>query len=64
MVLINKLKRDSRGIGLVEVLWKFCAVVINCWIKSSVVRHDALHGFRTGTTTATATLEAKLVQQL
>ena len=66
MVLTLKGKGKYRGIGLVEVLWKFCAVVVNCCLKMIVVLHDALHGFRTlrGTATSTATLEAKLSQKL
>ena len=66
MVLTLKGKGKYRGIGLVEVLWKFCAVVVNCCLKTIVVLHDALHGFRTlrGTATSTATLEAKLSQKL
>ena len=49
---------------MVEVLWKVCAVVVNCWLKRSVVLHNALHGFRTGREMWTATLESKLDQQL
>ena len=44
-------------IGLVEVVWKVCTAVVNCRIKRSVTLHDALHGFRAGRGTATATLE-------
>ena len=51
-------------IGLVELVWKVCAEVINCRIKRSVMLHEALHGFRTGRGTGTATLEVKLAQQL
>ena len=34
------------GIGIVEVLWKVCSVLVNCLLKRSVVLHVALHGFR------------------
>ena len=64
MVFIPKWKGDYRGIGLVEVLQKVCAGVVNCWIKSSVMLNDTIHGFRTGRGTGTATLEAKLSQNL
>ena len=64
MVLILKEEGGYRGIGLVEVLWKFCVVVVNCRLKSSGVLHDTLHVFRTGRGTATATLESKLYQKL
>ena len=51
-----------RGIGIVEVLWKVCSVVVNCWLKSSVVLHHALHGFIEGR--GTANMEANLAHQL
>ena len=56
--------RSYRGIGLVEVLWKVFSVVVNCWLKISVVLHDALHGFREGRGAGTATLEANMAQYL
>ena len=56
MVLIPKGKGEYRGIGLVEVLWKVCAVVVNCWLNRSVVIQDALHRFRSGRETWTTTL--------
>ena len=48
MVLIPKGKGGYRAIGLVEVLWKVCAVVVNFWLKRRVVLHDTLHRFRAG----------------
>ena len=38
--------------------------VVNCWLKRSVILHDALHAFRAGRGTVTATLEEKLVHKL
>ena len=64
LVLIPKGKGDYRGIGLVEVMWKVVAVILNCRLTSSITFHDVLHGFRAGRGTGTATLEAKLLQQL
>ena len=64
MILISKVKGEYRGIGIVEVLWKVCSVVVNCQLKRSVVLHDALHGFREGIGTGTETLDAKLAQHL
>ena len=64
VVLIPKGKNDYRGIGLVEVMWKVVAVIINRRFTSSITYHDVLHGFRAGRGTGTATLEAKLIQQL
>ena len=64
VVLIPKGKKDYRGTGLVEVMWKVVAAILNCRFTSSITYHDALHGFRAGRGTGTATLEAKLLQQL
>ena len=64
VVLIPKGKGDYRGIGLVEVMWKVVAVILNRRFTSSITFHDVLHGFRVGHITGTATLEAKLIQKL
>ena len=40
------------------------AVVVNCCLKRSVKLHDALHGFRKGWGTRTATLESKMAHHL
>ena len=50
------------GIVLVEVVWKVVAAILNRRFTSSITYHDALHGFRAGRGTGTATLEAKLLQ--
>ena len=55
---------DFRGIDLVEIMWKAIYGIINRQILSSIQFHDALYGFCTGRETGTATLEAKLIQQL
>ena len=59
VVLIPKGKKDYRGIGLVEVVWKVMAAILNRRFTSSITYHDDLHGFRAGRGTGTATLEAK-----
>ena len=41
VVLIPKMKGDYRGIGLVEVMWKVVAVILNCRFTSSMTFHDA-----------------------
>ena len=64
VVLTPKGKKDYRGISLVEVVWKVVAAILNRRFTSSITYHDALHGFRAGRGTGTATLEAKLIQQL
>ena len=47
-----------------EVMWKVVAAILNCRFTSSITYHDALHGLRSGRGMGTATLEAKLLQQL
>ena len=47
-----------------EVMWKVVAVILNRRFTSSIAFHDVLHGFRAGRSMGTATLEAKLIQQL
>ena len=39
-------------------------MVVNCWLKISVVLNEALQGFREGRGMGTATLEANMAQQL
>ena len=40
------------------------AVILHCRLTTGLKLHDALHGFREGRGTGTATLEANLLQQL
>ena len=61
---VSDMIRVIQGVVLVEVLWKVISGIINCLISSSVQFHDALHGFCAGRGTRTATLEAKLLQQI
>ena len=62
--LIPEGKGDYRGIGLVEVMWKVVADILNRRPTASITFHEFLHGIRAGCGTGTATLEAKLLQQL
>ena len=64
VVLIPKGNEEYRGIGLVEVTWKVVAAILHCRLTTAIPYHDTLHGFRAGRGTGTATLEAKLLQQL
>ena len=64
MVLITKGKREYRGIGLVETIWKVCTSIINSWLRSYIVLHDVLRGFRQGREICTAIIEAKLEQKM
>ena len=49
---------------MVEVTWKVVAAILHCRLTTAITYHDKLHGFRAGRGTGTATLEAKLLQQL
>ena len=64
VVLIPKGKGEFRGIGLVEVTWKIMTVILHRRLMTGIQLHDVLHGFREGRGTGTATLDAKLLQQL
>ena len=64
VVLIPKGEKDYRGIGLVEVMLKVVAAIINRRFTASITYHDFIHGFRAGRGTGTATLEAKILQKL
>ena len=64
VVLIPKGKKDYQGIGLMEVMWKVVVAILNRCFTASITYHDALHGFRAGRSTGTATLEANLLHQL
>ena len=61
VVLIPKGEKDYRGIGLVEVMWKIVAAILNRRFTASIIYHDFLDGFRAGRGTGTATLESKLL---
>ena len=63
VVLIPKGGGDYRGIGLLEPFWKLIEVVMDRRLNI-VELHDSLHGFRAGRGCGTATIEAKLAQQL
>ena len=52
------------GIGIVEVMWKVVAEILHCQLTTVITYHDFLHGFWAGRGTGTATLKAKLIQQL
>ena len=64
VTIIPKVKGYLRGIGIVHVLWKSVASLINRQIMAEISFHDTLHGFRMGWGTDTAALEAKLLQHI
>ena len=45
VVLIPEGKKDYRGIGLVELMWKVVAAILNRRFTASITYHDFLHGF-------------------
>ena len=47
-----------------EVMWKVVEAILNRRPTSSIIFHNFHHGFWAGRVTGTATLEAKLLQQL
>ena len=51
-----------RGIGLIEVMWKVVAEILNQRLTASITFHDFIHQFRVGCGTCTTTLKAKLLQ--
>ena len=64
VVLIPKRKGDYHGIALVEMVWKIVAEILNFRLTASINYHYFLHGFQEVCGTGTATLEAKMIQQL
>ena len=65
-VLLPKPDGDYRGIALLEVVYKLISSIINQRLASGLNTkfHNAIHGFRSGRGTGTATIEAKLLMQL
>ena len=45
-------------------MWNVYSVLVNCWLKNSVLLYNALHGFREGRGTGMAMLEANMTQQM
>ena len=64
MMLIPKGKGEFWGIGQVGLTWKLMTVILHRRLTTGIQFHDVFHGFREGRGTGTATLEAKLLQQL
>ena len=58
VVLIPKGKKYYRGIGLMELMWKVVADILNRRLTASITFHKFLHGFRAGCGTGTSTLKA------
>ena len=64
VVLVPKGENYYHGIFLMEVIWKVVAAILNFRLAASITFHGFLHIFWEGRGTGTATLGAKLLQQL
>jgi hypothetical protein len=64
LVAIPKSSGGYRRIGLLEIIWKTISSIIDFRIKAKVQFHPALHGFRSGRVTGTASIELRLRIQL
>ena len=62
--LIPKGIGDFRWIELINVFWKVVARLLNRQLTVAISFYDMLHRFRAGRGTGTASLKAKLLQQL
>ena len=63
MVLLPKSDGGIRGIGLLDIIWKLLAAIVDNQCKV-IPLHDCLHGFCAYRGTGTAIIELKLAQQL
>ena len=64
VVLIPKGVGEYLLIGIMEVVCKVVTVIINLCLRTAISFHDVLHIFRVICSTGTASLKAKLIQQL
>ena len=55
-------ERDYRSIGLVEVVWKVVAEILNYRLKASITYHDFIRGLWAGCGTDNITIKDKLLQ--
>ena len=64
LVLFPKGTTDTRGIGLLETLWKLEEAIINTFLCAILQMHNVPHGFRTGRETGMAIMELNIAQEL
>ena len=64
LLLIPKSTTNTRGIDLLDTLWKVVEALIDTRIRASLQMHDVLHGFRSGRGTGTTIMGIKLSQEL
>ena len=64
LVLIPKTTTDTRGIGIIETLWKVVESLIETGLSASLQLHGVFHGFRDGIGTGTDIIELNLAQEI
>ena len=64
MVLIPKGSIDTRGISLLETLWRVVEALIDTTLCASLHLHDVIHGFRAGRGMGMAVMDMKPDQEL
>ena len=64
LVLIPKGNGDYRGINLFDALWKLIDIIMDTRLTAAVQLQEFLHGFTARRGTSTATIQAKLAQEL
>ena len=63
-MVIPKGGGDFQGTGPTNVLWNTLVVILKRCLGETIILHNILHEFWDGRGTGTASLEAKLLQQL
>ena len=64
LIILPKVSVYSRGINLLEVLWKVVEAIIDTRIKIVGKFHGVLHGFHASRSTGMAIMELKMEQDL
>ena len=64
LVFIPKGNTDTRGICILETLWKVLEAIIYTCLRASIRSHNVLHGFCVGRGMGKSILELKLSQEL
>ena len=62
LVLIPKVSKYTRVIGLLETLWKVVEALVYTRIRASIHFHDVLQSFQAGRGTGTVIMELDLFQ--
>ena len=64
LVIIKNRTSHTRGIGLLDTLWKVLKALIDTRLRSSLHIYDVLHGFRARRGTETDIMELNIVQDI